>query len=155
MDTDAQTDPGTVVVRETGRGQFQQEILSGPHRLIADEPRDVGGLDSGPGPYELLLAALGACKAMTVRLHANRKQFPLQRVQVRLQHRRIYAADCAECETKTGMIDRIECAIMLEGDLNDEQRRRLMEIAEKCPVHRTLTSEIDIRSVEERVRQPT
>jgi len=152
MDTDVQTDPapGTVVVRETGRGQFQQEVMSGPHRLIADEPRDVGGLDSGPGPYELLLAALGACKAMTVRLHANRKQFPLQRVQVRLQHKRIYAADCAECETKTGMIDRIECAITLEGNLDNEQRARLMGIAEKCPVHRTLTSEIDIRTVEER-----
>jgi uncharacterized OsmC-like protein len=157
MDTEAQADPapGTVLVRETGRGQFQQEVMLGSHRLLADEPKDVGGLDSGPGPYDLLLAALGACKAMTVRLHANRKQFPLQRVQVRLQHRRIYAADCAECETKTGMIDRIECAITLEGNLSDEQRGRLMEIAEKCPVHRTLTSEVDIRTVEERVRQPT
>jgi len=152
MDRDVQTDPvhGTVVVRETGRGQFQQEILSGAHRLLADEPKDVGGLDSGPGPYELLLAALGACTAMTVRLHADRKQIPLRRVQVRLRHSRIYATDCAECETKVGMIDRIECAITLEGNLDNEQRARLMGIAEKCPVHRTLTSEIDIRTVEER-----
>jgi uncharacterized OsmC-like protein len=150
MGTDTQTDaqPGTVVVRETGRGRFQQEIVSGPHRLLADEPRDVGGLDSGPSPYELLLAALGACTAMTLRLYADRKQIPLKRVQVRLRHDRIYAADCADCETKSGMIDRIECAIALEGDLNDEQRVRLMEIAEKCPVHRTLTSEVDIRTVE-------
>jgi len=152
MDTDLQADPapGTVLVRETGRGKFQQEVISGAHRLLADEPKNVGGLDSGPGPYELLLAALGACKAMTVRLHADRKQFPLRRVQVRLSHKRIYAEDCAECETKSGMIDRIECAITLEGDLDDEQRGRLIEIAEKCPVHRTLTSEIDIRTVEER-----
>jgi putative redox protein len=150
MDTSSQTDtqPGTVVVRETGRGRFQQEIVSGPHRLLADEPSDVGGLDSGPSPYELLLAALGACTAMTLRLYADRKQIPLKRVQVRLRHDRIYAADCADCETKSGMIDRIECAIALEGDLNDEQRVRLMEIAEKCPVHRTLTSEVDIRTVE-------
>jgi uncharacterized OsmC-like protein len=151
MNGDVQADPtpGTVVVRETGRGRFQQEVSLGRHRLLADEPKDVGGLDSGPGPYQLLLAALGTCKAMTVRLHADRKQFPLRRVQVRLRHNRIYAADCAECETKTGMIDRIDCAITLEGNLSDEQRARLLEIAEKCPVHRTLTSEVHIRTVEE------
>jgi uncharacterized OsmC-like protein len=145
MDTDLQVDhpPGTVVVRETGRGKFQQEVISGAHRLLADEPKNVGGLDSGPAPYELLLGALGACKAMTVRLHADRKQFPLRQVQVRLLHKRVYAEDCAECGTESGMIDRIECAITLEGNLNDEQRRRLIEISEKCPVHRTLTSEID------------
>jgi putative redox protein len=151
METDTQTDtqPGTVVVRQTGRGQFQQEVASGPHRLLADERKERGGLDSGPSPYELLLAALGACTAMTVRLYADRHQFPLQRVQVRLRHDRIYATDCAECETKSGMIDRIECATRLEGELNDEQRAQLMVIAEKCPVHRTLKSEVDIRSVEE------
>jgi uncharacterized OsmC-like protein len=155
MDTPAQisddTAPGTVVVRETGGGQFQQEVISGSHRFLADEPENVGGLDSGPGPYELLLAALGTCMSMTLRLYADRKQFPLKRTQVRLQHDRIYATDCAECETKSGMIDRIECVITLEGDLNDEQRGRLMEIADKCPVHRTLKSEVDIRTVEEPV----
>jgi putative redox protein len=144
--------PGTVVVRETRRGQFQQEIVAGPHSLLADEPRNVGGLDSGPGPYALLLAALGVCTSMTLRLYADRKQIPLIRTQVQLRHSRIYATDCAECETKEGMIDRIERAITLEGDLDAEQRARLMDIADKCPVHRTLKSEIDIRTVEEPVR---
>ncbi len=141
--------PGTVVVRETRRGTFQQDIISGKHRLIADEPVNVGGLDSGPGPYDLLLAALGACTSMTLRLYADRKKLPLERVRVRLRHGRIYATDCAECETKEGMVDSIECAITLEGDLDADQRARLLEIADKCPVHRTLKSEIDIRTVEE------
>jgi putative redox protein len=145
------TTPGTVVVRETRRGLFQQDIISGTHHLIADEPVSAGGLDSGPGPYDLLLAALGACTSMTLRLYADRKQLPLTRVQVRLRHDKIYATDCAECETKEGMIDRIERVITLEGDLNAEQRARLMDIADKCPVHRTLKSEIDIRTVEEAV----
>jgi uncharacterized OsmC-like protein/esterase/lipase len=149
--TDA-TAPGTVIVRETRRGLFQQEIISGAHRLFADEPAEAGGLDSGPGPYDLLLAALGACTAMTLRLYADRKQLPLRRTQVGLRHSRIYATDCAECETKEGMIDRIERAIVLEGDLDAEQRARLLEIADKCPVHRTLKSEVDIRTVEEPVR---
>jgi uncharacterized OsmC-like protein len=140
----------TIVVRETGHGLFQQEIIAGRHHLIADEPKDAGGLGSGPGPYDLLLAALGACTSMTLRLYADRKKFPLARTQVRLRHSRIYAEDCAECETKEGMLDRIERVITLEGDLNAEQRARLLEIADKCPVHHTLKSEIDIRSVEER-----
>jgi uncharacterized OsmC-like protein len=139
----------TVVVRETGYGLFQQEIVSGRHHLIADEPKDAGGLGSGPGPYDLLLAALGTCTSMTLRLYADRKKLPLTRVQVRLRHARIYATDCAECETKEGMIDRIERVIALEGELDAEQRARLMEIADKCPVHRTLKSEVDIRTVEE------
>ncbi|HUD88304.1 MAG TPA: bifunctional alpha/beta hydrolase/OsmC family protein [Xanthobacteraceae bacterium] len=142
------TETGTVVVRETRRGQFQQEITVGRHRLIADEPADVGGMDSGPGPYDFLLAGLGACTSMTLRLYADRKQLPLRQTVVRLKQNKIYAADCAECETKEGMIDRIERVITLEGDLNAEQRARLMEIADKCPVHRTLKSEIDIRTVE-------
>ena len=145
--------PGVVVVRETGRGRFQQEVIVGSYRLLADEPENVGGLDSGPGPYELLLAALGACTAMTLRLYAERKQIPLRRTEVRLRHARIYAVDCAECETRSGMIDRIERVITLEGDLDDEQRRRLMEIADKCPVHRTLESEVDIRTTEAPARQ--
>ena len=140
---------GNVVVRETGRGQFQQEVIWGPHRLIADEPTGVGGLDSGLGPYELLLASLGACTAMTLRLYADRKHLPLTGAQVRLRHSRIHAEDCAECETKSGMLDHIERVITLEGDLNDDQRSRLMEIADKCPVHLTLKSEIDIRTIEE------
>ena len=143
--------PGTVVVRETGQGRFQQEIVAGKHRLTADEPVKVGGLDSGPGPYELLLAALGACTTMTLRLYAERKKLPLERARVRLRHSRIYAKDCADCETKAGMIDRIERAITLEGDLDAKQRARLMEVADKCPVHRTLQSEIDIRTTEEPV----
>jgi putative redox protein len=143
------TAPGTVVVRETRRGTFQQDIVSGAHHLLADEPVNVGGLDTGPGPYALLLAALGACTSMTLRLYADRKKVPLTRVQVRLRYGRIHATDCAECETKEGMIDRIERVITLEGELDAEQRARLMEMADKCPVHRTLKSEIDIRTVEE------
>jgi putative redox protein len=140
--------PNTVIVRETRKGTFQQDIVSGSHHLIADEPKDVGGLDSGPGPYDLLLASLGACTSMTVRLYADQKKLPLKRVEVRLRHGRVYAADCAECETKEGLIDHIERVITLEGDLTPEQRKRLMEIADKCPVHRTLTHEVRINTVE-------
>jgi uncharacterized OsmC-like protein/alpha-beta hydrolase superfamily lysophospholipase len=143
------TAAGTVMVRETRRGKFQQEIATGKHRLHADESVKDGGLDSGPGPYDLLLAALGACTSMTVRLYADLKRIPLLRTQVRLRHQKIYAQDCAECETKEGKIDRIDCAITLEGELSAEQRARLMEIADKCPVHRTLQSKIDIRTTEE------
>jgi len=139
----------TVLVRETGHGVFQQEIVTGRHHLIADEPKVVGGLGSGPGPYDLLLAALGACTAMTLRLYADRKQIPLTRTQVRLRHGKIYAADCAECETREGMLDRIERIITLEGELTAEQRAGLLAIADKCPVHRTLKSEIDIRTRED------
>ncbi len=145
------TAPATVIVRETRHGLFQQEITAGAHRLIADEPVNVGGLNSGPGPYDLLLAALGACTAMTLRLYADRKKLPLTRTIVRLRHNRIYATDCAECETKEGMIDRIERVITLEGGLDARQRAQLIDIANKCPVHRTLTSEVDIRTVEEPV----
>ena len=145
---DPDTQEGTVLVRETGEGKFQQEIVSGAHRLLADEPLKAGGLDSGPGPYDLLLAALGACTSMTVRLYADLKQIPLSRTVVRLRHQKIYAKDCAECETKEGKIDHIDRAITFEGDLTAEQRARLIEIADKCPVHRTLESEINIRTVE-------
>ncbi|MFZ1922643.1 MAG: bifunctional alpha/beta hydrolase/OsmC family protein [Xanthobacteraceae bacterium] len=144
----ADTPPGTVVVRETRRGKFQQEVIVGDHRLLADEPVKDGGLNSGPGPYDLLLAALGACTSMTIRLYADLKQIPLVRTQVRLRHEKIYASDCAECETKEGRIDRIDRAIAFEGDLTADQRARLLEIADKCPVHRTLKSEVDIRTVE-------
>jgi len=147
--SEAADDAKTVVVRETGGGRFQQEVTVGTHRFLADEPLEVGGLDSGPGPYDLLLAGLGACTAMTLRLYAERKALPLERVTVRLNHSRIHASDCADCETKEGMLDRIDRAITLRGALDAEQRRRLLEIADKCPVHRTLTSEIDIRTVEQ------
>jgi len=146
--TEAEVEVGTVLVRETGEGKFQQEILSGPHRFIADEPVKVGGMDSGPGPYDLVLAGLGACTAMTVRLYADLKKLPLKRVTVRLAHNKIHAQDCAHCETAEGLIDHIDRALTFEGDLDDAQRQRLMEIANKCPVHRTLESEIDIRTFE-------
>jgi putative redox protein len=136
------------VVRETRRGLFQQEIMVGKHRLLADEPVASGGLDSGPGPYDLLVAALGACTAMTVRLYADQKQIPLVRTEVRLHHDKIYVTDCAECETTEGKIDRIDRVIAFEGNLDAAQRKRLLEIADKCPVHRTLTSEVNIRTVE-------
>jgi uncharacterized OsmC-like protein len=139
---------GTVLVRETGDGKFQQEISTGPHRFLADEPVKVGGLDSGPGPYDLLLAALGACTSMTLRLYADNKKLPLERVSVRLAHNKIHAEDCLNCETKEGLIDRIDRNISLEGALNAEQRKRLLEIADKCPVHRTLESEVEIRTRE-------
>jgi uncharacterized OsmC-like protein len=143
-----ETPEGTVLVRETRHSQFQQEIAVGKHRLLADEPVQAGGTDSGPGPYDLLLAALGACTSMTIRLYADRKQIPLERTLVHLRHEKIYAADCADCETKEGKIDRIDRQISFEGDLDAATRARLLEIAEKCPVHRTLKSEIDIRTVE-------
>jgi uncharacterized OsmC-like protein/alpha-beta hydrolase superfamily lysophospholipase len=143
-----ETSDGAVVVRETRNGQFQQEITTGKHRLFADEPVAAGGLDTGPGPYDLLLAALGACTSMTIRLYADRKQIPLVRTLVRLRHDKIYAADCANCETKEGKIDHIDREISFEGDLDAAARARLLEIADKCPVHRTLKSEVDIRTVE-------
>ena len=136
--------PRRVVVRETRDSKFQNAVTVGPHRLVADEPVAAGGEDSGPGPYDLLLAALGACKSMTMRLYADRKSFPLERATVTLAHSKIYAKDCAECETREGMLDQIEVAIGLEGPLDADQRKRILEIADKCPVHRTLTSEIHI-----------
>jgi uncharacterized OsmC-like protein/alpha/beta superfamily hydrolase len=139
-----------VVVRETRAGRFQQEIKAGRHRLLADEPIETGGLDSGLSPYDLVLAGLGACTSMTLRLYAERKALPLDQVTVRLAHSRLHAADCENCETKEGMLDRIDRAVTLAGNLNEDQRKRLLEIADKCPVHRTLTSEIDIRTVERR-----
>jgi putative redox protein len=135
---------GSVVVRENGKGLLQQDLLDGRHALVADEPRALGGEDAGPNPYELLLMSLGACTSMTLRMYARRKQLPLTRVSVQLRHTRIHAEDCAECETKTGFIDRIEREITIEGDLNADQRARLLQIADMCPVHRTLTSEISI-----------
>ena len=142
MPTDDQ--PRRVVVQETRDGKLQQRITVGPHRMLADEPASVGGADTGPNPYEFLLSGLGACTSMTMRMYADRKALPLERVTVTLAHRKIHAKDCEDCETKVGMLDEIERVIAIEGDLDAEQRQRLMEIADKCPVHRTLTSETRI-----------
>lgn len=135
----------TVTVQGSAAG-FAQEVVAGRHRLQTDEPVSQGGTDTGPGPYDLLLAALGSCTSMTIALYARRKQWPLEEVTVRLKHSRIHAQDCSDCETKEGMLDRIEREIVLTGSLSQEQRTRLLEIANKCPVHRTLTSEIKIDS---------
>jgi putative redox protein len=136
--------PRNVVVRETRNSKFQQTVTVGPHNMLADEPVAIGGQDSGPGPYDLVLAGLGACTSMTMRLYADRKSLPLDRVTVALKHSKIYAKDCAECETHEGMLDQIERVISIDGALDADQRQRLMEIADKCPVHRTLKSEIRI-----------
>ena len=125
---------------------FAQKIVVGPHRLTADEPIEVGGKGTGPSPYDLLLAALGSCTSMTVSLYARTKKWPLESVTVNLRHSKIHATDCGDCETKKGKIDRIERDIHFVGTLDPEQRRRLLEIADKCPVHRTLKSEIDIQT---------
>ena len=142
----AAADQGEVVVSETGESRFAQAIVAGPHRLAADEPASVGGADTGPTPYGLLLAALGACTTMTLRLYAERKKLPLEKVSVRLRHEKIHARDCENCDTQEGRVDRIEREIVLEGALDGAQRQRLLEIAEKCPVHRTLHSEVLIES---------
>lgn len=136
--------PRQVVVQETRKSRFNQTIAVGPHRLVADEPVTAGGEDAGPGPYDFLLAGLGACTSMTMRLYADRKSLPLDRVTVTLKHSKIYAKDCEECETRDGMLDQIDRVITMDGNLDAEQRKKLMEIADKCPVHRTLTSEIRI-----------
>jgi len=135
--------PG-VRVAEAGEGRFAQLVSVGRHHLRADEPESVGGDDSGPGPYDLLLAGLGACTSMTLRLYAEQKKWPLGRVTVDLTHGKVHAVDCAECETREGKIDRIERILTLEGDLDAAQRARLLEIADKCPVHRTLHSEVQV-----------
>ena len=136
--------PRNVVVRETRNSKFQNTVAIGPHHMLADEPIAVGGEDSGPGPYDYVLAGLGACTSMTMRMYADRKSLPMERVTVTLSHSKIHAEDCAECETREGMLDQFDRVIAIEGALDADQRKRLMEIADKCPVHRTLTSEIRI-----------
>lgn len=139
--------PGTVVVAETGQGKFANSVsVGGRHSLLADEPADYGGTDTGPTPYDLVLAGLGACKTMTMRMYAERKGFPLDRARVTLKHDKIHAEDCAECETKDGRIDRIEVEIEVIGDMDADTRQKIADIAEKCPVHRTLQSEVVIES---------
>lgn len=141
-----EAEPEEVVVREAERGRLAQDIAAGPHRLRADEPRSLGGDETGPTPYGLLLAALGACTTMTLRMFAKRKEWPLETVEVTLRHAKVHARDCAECETETGKIDRIEKEITLGGPLSPEQRARLLEIADRCPVHRTLHSEVRVET---------
>jgi len=136
---------GEVLVRDVG-GALSNEVFVGGHHLWADEPIAVGGGDRGPDPYKYLLAALGACTSMTLRLYARHKKLDLQRVSVKLRHEKIHAEDCKDCETKVGKLDQIEREISVEGELDDEQRQRLLEIADRCPVHRTLNAEIHIVS---------
>jgi putative redox protein len=140
-----QSDKAPDVVVHGNTRSFRQEIVAGKHSLVADEPISASGGDAGPDPYDYLLTSLGVCTSMTVGLYARRKQMPLENITVSLWHSRIHAKDCEECETKEGMLDRIDVKIELTGSLNAEQHSKLMEIAGKCPVHRTLTSEVNIR----------
>jgi len=133
------------VVTKTGDG-FRTEITAGRHRLVGDEPEAAGGTDAGPSPYDLLLSALGTCTGMTLRMYADEKDWPLEEASVRLTHEKVHAEDCEHCETDNGTVERIERDIELTGDLSAEQRERLLEIANKCPVHRTLHSEIEVSS---------
>jgi uncharacterized OsmC-like protein/alpha-beta hydrolase superfamily lysophospholipase len=143
-DVDATDDEVRVV--ENGEGRYANDVIAGRHVLHADEPRSLGGDDSGPSPYAYLSAALGACTSITLRMFADRKKWPLERVSVSVRHERIHAKDCADCETKEGAIDRFDRHLRLEGALNDEQRDRLLEIADRCPVHRTLHGPVQIRT---------
>lgn len=140
-----QTENGEVVVTGGAAG-YSQQITAGSHHLASDEPVAVGGADTGPSPYDFLLAGLGSCTSITLRMYADRKGWPLEGVRVRLRHSKIHTQDCADCETKKGKIDLIEKEIKLAGQLTEEQRTRLMEIADRCPVHRSLMSENVIRS---------
>lgn len=136
---------GQVIIVEQNR-QFTRRVYSEKHQLIADEPLSVGGTDLGPNPYELLLAALGTCTSMTIRMYANRKNINLDNVEITLSHDRIHAEDCTECESKTGFVDKIDKTIKFQGDLSDIEQQRLLEIADKCPVHKTLMNEIFIQT---------
>ena len=135
---------GKVVVQETREGKFTQLVAAGRHVLRADEPESAGGLDTGLTPYDLLLAALGTCTAMTLRLYAERRSLPLDRVTVELRHDKVHAEDCSECESKGGLLDQVERIVRLEGDLDAAQRAKLLEIADKCPVHRTLQAKVAV-----------
>lgn len=139
---------GVVAVHPTWRGKFQTHIHAGPHDLTADEPKSVGGDDTGPTPYGLLLSALGACTSMTLQMYAARKGIDLQDIEVHLVHDKIHAVDCEACETERGKVDKISREIVLKGDLSAEERARLIEIADMCPVHKTLHGEVLVETVE-------
>jgi putative redox protein len=143
--TDKQEVEGVVIVTGVVDG-LAQEVVAGLHRFHTDEPATVGGTDRGPSPYDLLLAALGSCTSMTVAMYARRKQWPLERVTVHLRHSRVHTKDCVTCETQDAKLTVIEQDIQLEGTLGEDQRARLLTIANRCPVHLTLTSQIDIRT---------
>ena len=143
--TDTQPLEGVVIVRGAADG-FTQEIAAGSHHFRSDEPASVGGTDSGPTPYDLLLAALGSCTSMTIAMYARRKQWPLERVTVHLRHSRVHAEDCVACETQDAKLTVIERDIQLDGTLGEDQRARLLAIADRCPVHLTLTSKMEIRT---------
>ena len=136
---------GVVIVRGAATG-FAQEIIAGPHRFVSDEPTSMGGTDSGPTPYDLLLAGLGSCTSMTIAMFARRKRWALEHVTVRLRQSRVHAEDCAACETRSATVTLIERDIELEGALDEEQRAQLLAIANRCPVHQTLTSQMNIRT---------
>ena len=144
----AATDDAIKLVEVEGNlpAGYMQIVHAGRHTLLVDEPNSEGGKDAGPDPYALLLAALGACTSMTIQMFAERKGMPLRSVRVRLWHRRIHAQDCMDCRTRNGKVDEITREIALEGELTSDQRQRLLDIAERCPVHRSLTSEIKVRS---------
>jgi len=142
---DSEEREGVVIVRGAASG-FAQEIIAGPHRIVGDEPTSVGGTDTGPTPYDLLLAAFGSCTSMTIAMYARRKQWALERVTVRLRHSRVHAEDCADCETHPAKLTLIERDIEFEGALDEEQRARLLAIADRCPIHLTLTSQMEIRT---------
>ncbi len=142
----AEPHPTTVTVSESGPGVFAEIVRVRTHVLSADEPTAEGGTDSGPNPYEYLLGGLGACTTMTLRMYIKRKNWNVGRITVDLEHDKIYVSDCIACEGKDTKLDHIKRTIRIEGDLDDEKRQKLLEIANKCPVHRTLTSEIRIKT---------
>ena len=138
-------EPRSVKVSGPATG-FRTEVEVGGHRLVVDEPIAVGGADAGPTPYEMLLAGLGACTVMTLRIYADRRKWPLERARVTLQHRKVHAQDCVDCDKKDAKMDVIDRIIFLEGSLNEEQRTKLIEIAERCPVHQTLKGKIQVNT---------
>jgi putative redox protein len=138
-------EPRKVVVTGPATG-FRTEVDVGGHQLVVDEPIPVGGSDEGPSPYEMLLAGLGACTAMTLRIYADRRKWPLERARITLQHHKVHVQDCIDCDHKPTKMDVVDRIIVLEGSLTEEQRAKLMEIAERCPVHQTLQSKIQVNT---------